>query len=235
MKKSGIIAVTFLSVWITGLHVSAQQARERSRGGDDRDGDRVCFFMHVQFEGPSWCYLPGDEMADLRERRNEVSSVRVFGRARVVVYDLREFTGASDEFDMDVPDLTLRNMERTRSWNDRIDSFQVVYGFGGRGNRGRDDRDFRDYGPSRDRICVYDEANYRGRSQCWDVGQFERNLSRTNGWNDQISSVRVFGRARVDLYRDADYRGERLRINRDLSDLTTMPYWNDQISSFEVR
>jgi hypothetical protein len=164
----------------------------------------------------------------------------------VVVYDLREFDGASDEFDMDVPDLTLRNMAGSRSWNDRIDSFQVVSGSGGRrggpfGRRSDDrddrdnrDRDNRDNALSRNRICVYQDANFQGRSQCWDAGQGERNLGRTNGWNDQISSIRVYGRAQVELYRDADFRGERLRISRDAADLGPMN-WGDQISSFEVR
>jgi hypothetical protein len=146
--------------------------------------------------------------------------------------------GASDEFDRDIPDLRLRVMEGRRDWNDRIDSFQVESGAGrrrggfpGLGRRDPDDRNDRS---SRDRICVYEEAGYRGRSQCWDVGEEERNLGRTNGWNDRINSVRVFGRARVDLYREADYRGQRLRIERDTPDLRAMN-WGDQISSFEVK
>jgi hypothetical protein len=59
------------------------------------------------------------------------------------------------------------------------------------------------------------------------------NLNRT-GLNDRISSIRVFGRARLDVYRDANYRGQHLRINRDAPDLGAMN-WGDQISSFQVR
>ena len=197
----------------------------------------MCFYRDVQFEGPSWCYRPGDELADLRDRGNEISSIRIFGRARVIVYDLDEFMGAADEFDMDVADLRLRNMEGRRNWNDRIDSFQVV----GpdvveaavrrvRPQRSRDDRDNR---PARDRICVYEETNYGGRSQCWTVDEDVNNLSGL-GWNDRISSVRVFGRARVELYRDSNYRGGRIRLDRDAPDLGPMN-WGDQISSFQVR
>jgi hypothetical protein len=54
------------------------------------------------------------------------------------------------------------------------------------------------------------------------------------GWNDRISSVRVFGRARVEVYRDSNYRGERIRLDRDAPDLGPMN-WGDQISSFQVR
>jgi hypothetical protein len=46
--------------------------------------------------------------------------------------------------------------------------------------------------------------------------------------------VRVFGRARVELYRDSNYRGEQLRLDREAPDLRTFN-WSDQISSFQVR
>jgi hypothetical protein len=44
----------------------------------------------------------------------------------------------------------------------------------------------------------------------------------------------VFGRARVELYRDAGFRGGRVRLDRDTPDLGAMN-WSDQISSFQVR
>ena len=240
MKQSGLIAVTVLGIWMAGVPAFAQQGRDRNDNGRN-EADRICFYRDVQFEGPSWCFRPGDELADLRDRGNEVSSIRVFGRARVLVWDDEEFMGASDEFDRDIADLRLRNMEGRRNWNDRIDSFQVLgpgrgrgrgpFGFGGGG--GRDDRDDRDNRPSRDRVCVYEDINYGGRSQCWNADEDARNLNGL-GWNDRISSVRVFGRARVEFYRDADYRGGQIRLNRDTPDLGSLN-WSDQISSFQVR
>jgi hypothetical protein len=235
MKPHSLFVMTVLGVVVASSHLMAQQ-RDRGNRSNDRDDDRVCFYRDVEFQGPSWCYNPGDELADLGGRDNEFSSVRIFGRARVIVYDLEEFAGAADEFDMDVADLRLRNMEGSRNWNDRIESFQVVSGAGRRrgGPFGRDRDDERDNRPSRDRVCVYDAPNYGGRSQCWEAGQDERNLNRVSGWNDRISSIRVFGRARVELYRDADYRGERLRLDRDQPDLGAIN-WGDQISSFQIR
>lgn len=231
MTLRGLVTVIVLGIWMTGVPALAQQRRDQNNSNDNRDGDRVCFFRDVEFEGPSWCYRPGDELADLRDRGDEISSIRIFGRARVIVYDLDEFMGAADEFDMDVADLRLRSMEGRRNWNDRIDSFQVVGGGrrrGGQyGNNGRDNR------PARDRICVYEQANYGGRSQCWDVDEDVENLSGL-GWNDRIRSIRVFGRARVELYRDSNYRGGRLRLDRDAPDLGPMN-WSDQISSFLIR
>jgi hypothetical protein len=238
MKHRAIAALMVLGLSITAVPAFAQQGRDRNDNRDNRDTDRVCFFRDIEYQGPSWCYGPGDELADLRNRGNEISSIRISGRARVIVYDDEEFMGVSDEFDMDVPDLRLRAMEGRRNWNDRIDSFQVLRPGRGRGgffgNIGRNDReDGRDNRPARDRICVYEDINYGGRSQCWNADEEERNLSGA-GWNDRISSIRVFGRARMELYRDADYRGQRLRIERDAADLGAIN-WSDQISSFQVR
>lgn len=224
-----------------------------------RDDDRVCFYRDVQYRGESWCYRAGEELADLRNRGNQISSVRIFGRARVVVFDQRDFRGASDEFDRDIPDLlALRSIEGRRTWNGRIASLRIMMDRGGRRdgdygyNRdprdGRDDRDYRDnrdnrdygYGNDRDRrvqrdgICVYEGSNYAGRSQCWNAGAQEENLNRTNGWNDRIGSIRVFGRTSVDLYRDSGFKGQRLTINRDVPDLGAIN-WGSQISSFQIR
>jgi len=218
---------------MTAAPTFAQQGRDRNDSRDNRDADRVCFYRDVEYQGPSWCYGPGDELADLRNRGNEISSIRIFGRARVIVWDGEEFMGVTDEFDMDVPDLRLRAIEGRRNWNDRIDSFRVTafnrrgrgFGFG----RGED----RDNRPARDRICVYEDINYGGRSQCWNADEEERNLN-GRGWNDRISSIRVYGRARIEVYRDADYRGQRVRIERDSADLGAIN-WSDQISSFQVR
>lgn len=235
MKPRALAALMVLGFSMVALPAFAQgRDRDDRRDRDDnRDPDRVCFYRDVNFQGTSWCYRAGDELADLRNQKNEISSIRIFGRARVRVYDQEEFSGASEEFDRDVTDLTLRVMEGRRNWNDRIDSFQVVannrgFGFGRGRNNDRDERPV-----SRDRICIYEDVNYGGRSQCWSADDQERNLS-GSGWNDRISSVRLYGRARVELYRDADYRGGRLRLDRDTPDLGAMN-WNDQVSSFQVR
>lgn len=224
--------VTISVLLLAAGAVPALAQRDARGDRDDRGDDRVCFYRDVQFQGQSWCFRPGDELADLGNRRNEISSIRISGRARVVVFDEREFAGASDEFDMDVPDLTLRNMEGRRTWNDRIESFRIAaVGRERRGLFGRDRDD--DRGAARDRICVFDEPNYRGRSQCWDAGEEESNLNRTNGWNDRIASIRVFGRTRAEVYRDANFRGARLRVDRDIPDLSSVG-WSAQISSFTV-
>ena len=233
MKHRAFAALIVAGLSMTAAPTFAQQGRDRNDSRDNRDADRVCFYRDVEYQGPSWCYRPGDELADLRNRGNEISSIRIFGRARVIVWDGEEFMGVTDEFDMDVPDLRLRAIEGRRNWNDRIDSFRVIaFNRRGRGfGFGRDEDP--DNRPARDRICVYEDINYGGRSQCWNADEEERNLN-GRGWNDRISSIRVYGRARIEVYRDADYRGQRMRIERDSADLGTIN-WSDQISSFQVR
>src|SRR5688572_23189334 len=112
MKHRATAALMVLGLSITAVPAFAQQGRDRNDNRDNRDTDSVCFFRDIEYQGPSWCYRPGDELGDLRNRGNEISSIRISGRARVIVYDDEEFMGVSDEFDMDVPDLRLRAIDR---------------------------------------------------------------------------------------------------------------------------
>jgi len=198
----------------------------------------ACFFQDRDFRGDYFCVPAGASIPVIPDDMNdEISSIRIFGRARVVVFDQREFSGESEEFTADVADLTLRHLGGSRTWNDRIDSFQVESGGGGRGRggwgrgtpRNRDNPFGRDGG-----VCVYEFADFRGRSECWEAGEDESNLNRLEGWNDRISSIRVYGRARARIYRDANFRGGHLEVMRDIRNLGEVS-WDDQISSIEVR
>jgi hypothetical protein len=85
---------------------------------------------------------------------------------------------------------------------------------------------------------VYQHTNYQGNSKCWDAGDDVRDL-KSIGWNDGISSIRTFGRTRMAVYEDNDFRGQRLIVERDIPDLTRLDAnnhsnWNDRISSLRV-
>ena len=237
MKKTvSLITVTFLFVIWFAPSTAAQTGR------DNRD--RVCFYQDIHFRGWEQCYQAGDEVTDLRQLRNAISSIRISGRARLVVYDETEFRGNSVEFNSDVPDLGLRNMSGSRSWSDRIESFRIAGSFGPLpvGGRGRNNDDWRvdRRDDRRDGICVYENANFRGRSECFGIGEDIRDFARLRGWNDQISSIRVLGDARALVYSDGGFRGQRLIVDRDMSDLAVIRLqnglsWNDQISALEVQ
>jgi hypothetical protein len=234
---------------------SAQDAAAqygRGRGNDRGRADRVCFYQDVQYRGWEECYYPGDEVSNLNRRGNNVSSIRVFGRSGVTVYDNSNFRGNSTEFTADVRDLGLRSYGAPRSWNDRIESFRISsdYGRGGwaRGRQRQQDRwenrqesqdRWEDQTDSQNGVCVYENANYQGRSECWYGGAYQDDLARLGGWSDRISSIRILGNGAAVFYRDIGFQGERLIVNNDIPSLANMPMsgfgsWNDQISSARI-
>ena len=134
------------------------------------------------------------------------------------------------------------------NWNDKIESSaQVLFGKSGRrcpeerrsdgprkttirwpggttpttatAERSRDDyRDDRRYGRY-NTVCIFEEINFRGRYECYDSGDEVADLGRRASWNDHISSIRIFGPTRVTLYRDINFRGDRVTVDRDIADL----------------
>lgn len=233
-----VLALGFLLVSATDA--DAQFVRGGQRGGalgSDR-ADRVCFYQDINYQGWEQCYGPGDEVANLNGRRNAISSIRMYGRARVTVYEDTNFRGNSDEFASSAPDLGLRLTSGNKSWSDRIESLRISDEYINRNsNSGRGDRDEQEI---RNGICVYEHTNYQGRSECWSTGEEISDLERLDDWGDMISSIRVFGRASAVFYRDIGYRGEELVVDSNMPDLGRFRLpnygtWNDQISSMEVQ
>ena len=94
----------------------APQAGAAPQFGNSRNQnrDRVCVYQDIRYQGWEQCYNAGDEVTSLQRRNNAVSSIRIYGRARVTVYDDTEFRGRSAEFTSDVPDLGLRNLSGSK-------------------------------------------------------------------------------------------------------------------------
>jgi len=247
MKKISLLTVTLLMVLIFATQSPAAPQLGRVQNGNQRD--RVCFYQDIHYAGWEDCFSPGDEVGDLRGRKNQISSVRVYGRARVVVYDSTDFRGSQAEFSNDVPDLGLRALGG-RTWSDHIESFRVVDERGynppppppvvsqpfpfPRGG-GRDEQPIR----INEGVCVYERPNFQGRGQCFAPGEDIRDLGRVRDLNNRISSIRVFGGARAIIFRDIQFRGENSMIDGDIPDLSRVRMrggigWNDQISSIEI-
>lgn len=225
---------------VSAIALSPSSEASPQAGRNDRD--RVCFYQDIHFQGWEDCYSPGDEVANLRSHRNSISSIRIVGRARVVVFDDDEFRGQAAEFSSDVADLGLRSLGGSRTWSDRIESLRIGSGFNAPlpGNRGNEGEGRRGGGPRsvREGVCVYEGPNFQGRSECWQSGEGARDLGRSD-WSDRISSMRIFGRAVAVVYRDVNFRGEMLVVDRDISNLSVLQLrgslnWSDQISSLEV-
>jgi hypothetical protein len=212
----------------------------------------ACFFRDADFRGDRFCMESGDRMQQVPEGfSDKISSVRVYGRPDITVYQDRDFRGPSLRLRNDVANLQSFQVSPGHSWNDRISSIEI----GG----GRDDRDWdrdrdrdqdrdgnrnRDQGgdyPGRDRnrsgACFYKDADFRGEKFCVDRG--ERVASMPEGFRDSISSVQIFGRANVTVYQDSNFGGPSLRLRDDVTNLQSFQVrpghsWNDRISSIKV-
>ncbi len=191
---------------------------DAQRVRDQAGRAQVCFYTDENYRGDSFCVNAGENQRNVGERFNDrISSIRIIGRTEVTVYEDENFGGPSQTFSQDVPNL--------RDWNDRITSFQVS---GGRyqGQRGG--------GASgsepRNGACFYMDEGYRGDSFCLNSGQSNKNIG--NRYNDRISSIRVFGRARVIVFDNENFGGESLTIDRDVSNLGR---FNDRITSIQVK
>ena len=83
-----------------------------------------------------------------------------------------------------------------------------------------------------DGVCFYEHADYRGDYFCVRTGE---NLgSLPAGMNDRISSIRIFGRAQVEVFKDYRFEGRSARFDYDVRNLRE-DNWNDRISSLRVR
>jgi hypothetical protein len=183
--------------------------------------DQVCVYEHADYGGWERCFGIGEAMRDLGNLRNQISSVRIFGRAEITLFQHPDFQGRQITIDNSATNLP-------RGWNDETDSLRVdsaAFGDRRRGER------------SEDRVCVYQHVGFAGNSRCFDSGDEVYDL-RQIGWNDGISSIRTFGRTRVAVFEDAGFQGQRLIVDRDIPDLTQISAgrnnWNDRISSLRV-
>ena len=231
--------VAGLIIGLAGIGVADAQSNRNNR-------DEVCVYHDNYYQGASQCYRPGDEIADLGGLSRNISSIHVYGRARVTLFEGRNFQGNSIDFTSDVVDLARVSLSGSQSWNDRAGSLRVSgggYGYGTYRDRDRDNNGWPDNRSARSSsqvgICVYDRSNYQGRSECFDAGESISNLARSN-WGDRIASVRVYGGARAALYTNAGYGGARLVVDRDIPDMSQVfvggsgVSWNRQISSLQV-
>lgn len=108
--------------------VMARPAAAQRWGRPDTPRDGACFYQDANFGGDYFCVRGGDDYSAMPGGLNDgISSIRIFGRAEVVVYQHDRFKGKSKQFGDDV-----RNLRR-EGWNDRISSLRVLGRSGGGG------------------------------------------------------------------------------------------------------
>ena len=232
LRRSLIAGIMGLMSLVVCQTVSAQP-----RWGSERvPSQGACFYEDANFHGKYFCARPGERLSSLPAGMGDkISSVRIFGGTEVTVFKDANMRGRSARFIGDV-----RNL-KGEGWNDQISSLDVTSGrdysgYGGNG-RGRG----RGWGSNQTPVwgrnermpsegaCFYEDANYRGQYFCVPRGATYTSLPR--GFNDKISSVRVFG-AEVRIFQDRDFHGRSREIRGDVANLRGD--WKDDVSSLRV-
>jgi hypothetical protein len=206
-----IVAIVFIA--------ASASAQNWGRPPVPRSG--ACFYEHADYHGQYFCARSGDDTSHVPGgANNQISSIRVFGSAEVIVYRDADFRGKSRRFDSDV-----KNLDKV-GWNDRISSFRI--GSRGGGNPGG--------GWGRPPVpqagaCFYENKDYRGQYFCARIGTSTSQVA--YGANNQISSIRVFGGAEVIVFGEPGFNGASRRFGSDVKNLDGTG-WNDRITSFRI-
>jgi len=215
MKRA--LGFAYLALFVLGLMHTLSfrlEAQNLIQNRSDQLRDGACFYRDADYRGDSFCMSAGENLRNLEKGFNDkISSIRVFGRAQVNVYEHENFGGASRTFTGDVSNL--------QDWKDKITAIQVQYdriGFSGSGNEPQNG------------ACFYRDADYRGDSFCMNAGENLRNLEK--GFNDEISSIRVFGRAQVIVYEHENFGGASKTFTGDVSNPRD---WKDKITAIQVQ
>jgi hypothetical protein len=98
------------------------------RSWNDRPAPRVgaCFYKEQGFRGDRFCVRRGDRLPALPGNFGDnISSIQLFGRARVVIFNDRDFRNGSQEVRRSVGDLRNERFRGGHTWNDRISSVIV--------------------------------------------------------------------------------------------------------------
>jgi hypothetical protein len=100
--------------------------RGDSHGGNWHRGG-ACFYSDRNFSGNYFCLRKGESRESLGGYGDDISSIRVFGGARAIIFDDRNFTGARNKVGGDISDLRQLSVKQKsgHTWNNRISSVAV--------------------------------------------------------------------------------------------------------------
>lgn len=95
-------------------------------GGNWGNGG-ACFYKGYGFTGDYFCMRRGESRPSLGSYGGTISSIRVFGGARVTVFNDRDYRNGQDTTTREVSDLRNWRMSTrpSHTWNNRISSLQV--------------------------------------------------------------------------------------------------------------
>lgn len=224
--------------WRTGI--SSITVERREVGGQQGSANRVCIYELPNYRGQSACFNAGESVSDLHsvssgQWNDRVGSIRIFGNARVSLYQHVGFDGASNVVTSDIPNVAQLRDNVIPDWSREISAIRVERG--GAGGAGPGPLP----GPiSDDRVCIYARPNYGGRSHCFNAGQEVGDLANVSGaWNDQVASIRLFGNARAVIYEDPGFGGASFTVASDIPNLSVirgreLRNWRRDVSSIRA-
>lgn len=86
----------------------------------------ACFFTTAPYRGNRFCVRSGDKLPRLPGNiGGNISSIQVFGGARVRIFNDRNFSNGSAEVRRNIPDLRQLPFRNGHTWNNRISSVMV--------------------------------------------------------------------------------------------------------------
>ena len=86
------------------------------------DANRVCVFEHNNYGGWQQCFNAGEQIGDLGSHGNKISSIRLYGNARVNVFTDKNFKGTSLQVTSNMSDLAQVRIQNTGfnlTWNEQ--------------------------------------------------------------------------------------------------------------------
>jgi len=134
MRKVLCVVAVFASMAVVGQSqrpddwIYNDGNRNWDRSWNDRPNPRAgaCLFKDPGFRGDRFCVRQGDRLDHLPGSfGDKISSIQLYGGARIMVYNDRNFTGGSAQFRDSVADLHNRRFRGGHTWNDRISSIMV--------------------------------------------------------------------------------------------------------------
>lgn len=167
---------------VIGLLLVVPSTAMAQRWGRERfPNSGACFFERADYRGDYFCVGAGDNVGVVPDDVNDrISSLRIFGRAEVVVFRDVRFGGGSARFQSNVPNL------RNQGWNNRISSLRVQiesrdsrFGAQPDERRGRDRR-----GEDPDVIVRRAYQDLLGRDPDTDGLRHYRSLMLDDGWSE---------------------------------------------------
>jgi hypothetical protein len=137
--KNKLLALSLFSLFAVAGIISHAQAPGNpwayGRGPNNWDntwnsrpapGRGACFFTQAGFRGNKFCVRSGDRLPSLPGKFGDnISSIQVYGRGAVRVYNDRNFSGGSTTVAESVADLRTYRFRGGHTWNNRISSVVV--------------------------------------------------------------------------------------------------------------